>query len=1051
MTIFYDYVLDELRLKDVPDGSGGFWGSFYDTTTQTAGSTTVAYPITLNTTSGSNGVAIGSPTSRVVFTYAGVYSITFSIQFENSSSDDHRITTWLKKNGTDITDSSSITSIPKSHGADNGAIITTINYVIQLQAGDYLETYWQTESTAVSIKTIPAGTTPTTPLSPSIIFTAVQGGIITQGSTSNSLASLTDVSFTSLASGQIIMSNASGNWSNVTFPAIPSIPSLGSLAVMNQLSFTSLTNQPSLSSLAFQSTIDYNSAQLLNKPSLGSLAVMNQLSFTSLTNQPSLGSLAFQDVVQYSQVTGVPSLGSLAVMNQLSFTSLTNQPSLGSIAFQNTVDYSQLTNTPSLGSLAVMNQLSFTSLLNQPSLSSLAFQSTVDYSQITGTPSLGSLAIMNQLSFTSLTNQPSLSSLAFQSTIDYTSAQLTNKPSLGSLAVMNQLSFTSLTNQPSLGSLAVLNGPLPANSPASTNRFVTAYNSTTGAFTIERPTWQNIDKTTSPIDDLSDVTISGALDGQVLTYELSSTSWKNKKLPTQSNILENANHINNSTNGYGGLSDGWSENSANTVQGGFPYLEWDSVFSPGATTAFWYLNEASGNAIDGKTGTYPLTDTNTVGSDEVIGLMDYSRNFNGTNMRFSGTVALGNVAGSQTFVAFVRPGQVTTLQHIAGYNDGTRSAYLGISATGKPFFNFTGTTPTIVTADVSCEIGKWYLIIGSYDSASGQLRIFVNGVYKAVSCTGTHVVTTNSIFQIGATNSANHFTGRMNAVAHYYEKGWDEEQCLSLFAVSIYKNARIMRENTSSEISCYQLLGREQMHRFANQQVIFSAEVYQTNSSNAKLTIYDGSSNNDSNIVTTTGSWQRVSVVYTFSSAPAEVYFNLRSSSGTRGAMYYRNIKLNYGGTAIGDNIHNEMDWIKFPRLLMLDIPKMFDGEPYQYEENRWYSWTPTLAPVGTSNVFTTEWRFSGKTCTIKGYIQSTHTSTTWTHTLPIRTGASEVIYSRFSKIQNNAGTVALGNWVQTTGNSTTASMYSSIANAVWNTVSGVKVAQLEMIEWEID
>ena len=245
MTIFYDYVLDELRLKDVPDGSGGFWGSFYDTTTQTAGSTTVAYPITLNTTSGSNGVAIGSPTSRVVFTYAGVYSITFSIQFENSSSDDHRITTWLRKNGTDITDSSSITSIPKSHGADNGAIITTINYVIELQAGDYLQTYWQTESTAVSITTIPAGTTPTTPLSPSIIFTAVQGGIITQGSTANSLASLTDVSFTSLASGNTIIANASGTFTNQSFaslvaPLIP--PSSNALASLTDVSLVSLAS-----------------------------------------------------------------------------------------------------------------------------------------------------------------------------------------------------------------------------------------------------------------------------------------------------------------------------------------------------------------------------------------------------------------------------------------------------------------------------------------------------------------------------------------------------------------------------------------------------------------------------------------------------------------------------------------------------------------------------------------------------------------------------------------------------------------------------------------
>ena len=136
-----------------------------------------------------------------------------------------------------------------------------------------------------------------------------------------------------------------------------------------------------------------------------------------------------------------PSLGSLAVMNQLSFTSLTNQPSLSSLAFQSTIDYNsaQLLNKPSLGSLAEMNALSFTSLLNQPSLGSIAFQNTVDYSQLTNTPSLGSLAVMNQLSFTSLTNQPSLSSLAFQSTIDYTSAQLTNKPSLGSLAQISDV------------------------------------------------------------------------------------------------------------------------------------------------------------------------------------------------------------------------------------------------------------------------------------------------------------------------------------------------------------------------------------------------------------------------------------------------------------------------------------------------------------------------------------------------------------------------------------------------------------------------------------
>lgn len=141
--------------------------------------------------------------------------------------------------------------------------------------------------------------------------------------TPNSMASLLDVTFTSLVSGQVPVANASGIFLNQSLASLVnelvSFASLGSLAVMNQLSFTSLLNQPSLSSLAFQATIDYTTAQLTNKPALGSLAVMNQLSFTSLTNQPSLSSLAFQATIDYTsaQLTNKPSLGSLAPLNSI--------------------------------------------------------------------------------------------------------------------------------------------------------------------------------------------------------------------------------------------------------------------------------------------------------------------------------------------------------------------------------------------------------------------------------------------------------------------------------------------------------------------------------------------------------------------------------------------------------------------------------------------------------------------------------------------------------------------------------------------------------------
>lgn len=210
MAIIYDYILDELRLKDVPDGSGGFWGSFYDTTTQTATSANTAYPITLNTTSDSTGVSIGSPTSKIVFDYAGVYSITFSCQFSNSDSQDHDVTVWLKKNGVDLTDSSSVSSIPSKHGSTPGKIITTINYVIELNANDYIQTYWSAAHAGMELITIAAGTSPTTPLSPSIIWTAVQGGIVNQVT---SLAGLSDVDLQSPTAGEYLQYDGT-NWTN---------------------------------------------------------------------------------------------------------------------------------------------------------------------------------------------------------------------------------------------------------------------------------------------------------------------------------------------------------------------------------------------------------------------------------------------------------------------------------------------------------------------------------------------------------------------------------------------------------------------------------------------------------------------------------------------------------------------------------------------------------------------------------------------------------------------------------------------------------------------
>lgn len=164
-------------------GSPGYYGSFYDTNaTQVAANTTTAYPIKINSTFEANGVSIqndgsGNPT-RITFANAGVYNLQYSIQFTNTDSSIHNVNVWLRKNDSgvtgDVADSNSQYAVVASHGGIHGQLIAAVNYVFTAAANDFFEIMWQPESTQVYIETVPAGTTPTTPVAPGIIVTACQ-------------------------------------------------------------------------------------------------------------------------------------------------------------------------------------------------------------------------------------------------------------------------------------------------------------------------------------------------------------------------------------------------------------------------------------------------------------------------------------------------------------------------------------------------------------------------------------------------------------------------------------------------------------------------------------------------------------------------------------------------------------------------------------------------------------------------------------------------------------------------------------------------------------
>jgi hypothetical protein len=144
----------------------GFYGSFYDTTTQSAAAINTPYAMLLNTTAESNQIAVTSG-SRITFKNRGTYNIQFSAQLDQTSGASHSIYIWFRKNGVDIPHSSSIVSIQGT----SAEAVAAWNFVISVLGGDYIQIMWAVNSTAVQIVAAPA--TAFSPAIPSVIVTAV--------------------------------------------------------------------------------------------------------------------------------------------------------------------------------------------------------------------------------------------------------------------------------------------------------------------------------------------------------------------------------------------------------------------------------------------------------------------------------------------------------------------------------------------------------------------------------------------------------------------------------------------------------------------------------------------------------------------------------------------------------------------------------------------------------------------------------------------------------------------------------------------------------------
>ena len=153
-------------------GSGVLYGAFSDTTSQNIAVANTPYVITMNTTDLVDGIYLDAVnTSRVYCPASGIYNFQFSLQLQSTNASTKVVAIWARKNGSDIANTSTDITIEGSSTQQ----VAAWNFMLEMNAGDYFELVWVSDSTTVSLYHSPAQTSPyVRPAIPSVILTVAQ-------------------------------------------------------------------------------------------------------------------------------------------------------------------------------------------------------------------------------------------------------------------------------------------------------------------------------------------------------------------------------------------------------------------------------------------------------------------------------------------------------------------------------------------------------------------------------------------------------------------------------------------------------------------------------------------------------------------------------------------------------------------------------------------------------------------------------------------------------------------------------------------------------------
>ena len=136
------------------------YGEFLGTTTQTVATINTATKVLLNTVDLENNIALDTTNNRITFSYPGIYRVSYSSQISNGDNQNHDIDIWYRLNGVDVPNSATVQTVLSTHGGELGYGHIVGESSVKIAAGDYVELWWSTNSTQVTITQLPAITTP---------------------------------------------------------------------------------------------------------------------------------------------------------------------------------------------------------------------------------------------------------------------------------------------------------------------------------------------------------------------------------------------------------------------------------------------------------------------------------------------------------------------------------------------------------------------------------------------------------------------------------------------------------------------------------------------------------------------------------------------------------------------------------------------------------------------------------------------------------------------------------------------------------------------------